>query len=68
MGPERHDARREITEPFQSKGGLYNTFPSCGWNVCGLVVEDTVGHKRNKKAGTDEIRTREVSHHGLDRA
>ncbi len=24
--------------------------------------------KTDKKAGTDEIRTREVSHHGLDRA
>jgi hypothetical protein len=32
---------------------------------CGCGRQDG---REKKKAGTDEIRTREVSHHGLDRA
>lgn len=74
MGRGRHDASREITEPFQSKGGLYNTFQNCattgmwcGVVWCGGFVE-AFQQDKEKKAGTDEIRTREVSHHGLDRA
>ena len=39
----------------------------CGVVRCGGFVE-SFQQDKEKKVGTDEIRTREVSHHGLDRA